>query len=202
MTLYDYCKSYLLVNDVYDTRIDLNYFKSRFLYRYARRQIRGDVPVEEIVDIAQNVIDINREFLKNLFASDLNPFQTNTETTEKTENTLATFDGGGGVTDSGNSSVKNTGGVTASHYVNAFNSASDDNLHSKDVNDDHTSSTQTTSNTQTRDIHDTSTNDVKTNEQKTSFNFDTYKQVFTARVNAYDFLVNLIAPEILEIIER
>lgn len=237
MTLSEYLKEHDLITDVYDINLDLNYFKSRFLYRYAKRTMRDDLTADEIANAAQNVVDINKDFLKNIFDSVVNPFVSRSEkidfseesdtskngnfkNTEITTNNVdGEYNGGGSITDNGTATTESVNNNTNKHYVNAFNSSADDNLSTKDTGETTDKATQTNNATQTRNILDKTTtksngnkntngennetgkNKIVRTENKIGFEFDTYSQTFKVYVNAYDFLINLISQEILEIIQ-
>lgn len=245
MTLSEYLKQYPLIANVYDTGIDINFFKARFLGRYKNRKMREDLSVSEIQENAQNVIDINRDFLKNLFSSDLNPYSTTLEksttketgggnktvtyndTANETTDETNTYKGGGKITTTDGGTVKNNGksenNNTNTGYVNAFNN-SEPNAANK-TTDNATASADNTetrdlTNTQNRDINDTTTrkntiekenggktNETSDNSSNTDFNrevfdMDGYIKALKYRTSAYDFLINLISVEILEIIDR
>lgn len=257
MTLSSYLLNHTLITNLYDIQIDYQTLKKRFLYRYAKRLIRDDVEVDEISDIAQNVIDTNKDFLTNLFSQSINPFATIREQTKSTDNSTTTTvssynnkddtstandskttnsgtvtttvsnTNNGSITNEGTSTDTNKPNTTTTHSVYAYDNIttpspeSMDTQSGEDVRKQDATNTTTSNDTQsgesaeTRDTADTtsqtgethktysgnSNDDTRTksdaNTTRDVFEFDKFTQTLRAPINLYDFVINLIAPEIL-----
>ena len=250
MTLSEYLSNNTLISNTYDL-FNYEYFKTRFNSIYGNRKIRDDKGEMGIAIIAQNVIDINEPFIRNMFSKTLDPFATwgekgtNSEIGENTHKNTNTLDGSTtttqNTTNTDSGTVKNTNGGTVSvavdntqtpnttsttnNSVYAYNSttaAPHDNstttnsgsvkdigssTTTNDLNSNETRNlTQETkgegSATTNQTISDSGTDNhnINGNYEKSGYSLDEYERVKRYYTSVYDYIIGLIAPEILKVV--
>lgn len=181
MTLNEYLTNHSLLSNPPDF-LNVSFLTNRIKSRYGFRRIRNDVSVDDIAAFAQNVIDINFDFLKNLFSIGLNPWETWSEKTSGTSET----DG----KNSGTSTQTTSANAITQNNVNAFNS----NVSLPD-ND----SSQNSSGNSATTVNDTNSVKSKNSGTRTGFNFRDYEYALNHYRACYDILINLISVEILNL---
>lgn len=147
MLLRNYLAENTLINNTYNV-INYDYLASRLRVRYGNRPLRKDLTITDIAIYAQNTIDINIDFFRNLLDNVINPYETwgetethenngettntnstNGETTvnhsgsvEHTNDGTITDNNNGETTNSGTSSGSNPTTTQTNNKVNAYNS--------------------------------------------------------------------------------
>lgn len=181
MTLNNFLQNYTLLANPPDF-LNVSFLIQRFKSRYGFRTVRNDVNTNELSFIAQNVIDINFDFLKNLFSIAPNPWETWEE--KSNENRATTGE-------SNSNSTQTSNGKTATqNNVNAFNSTE-----SKPESDSET--TAENSSAVEGETHNT-VNDISTGT-RSGFNFRDNEFLLSHYKSAYDIVINLISNEILNL---
>lgn len=159
MLLLDYLKDNTLITNTYEI-INYDYLSTRFRVRYGKRQMREDLNIDDYSEYAQNVVDINIGFFRNLLENVLNPFDswaehgTNTDSGETTKSD----------TTNGSTDISHSGNVehTASGTISNTNSGENTNSGTSNVN------SPTTTETQNKINAYNSTTSVPANDSKTT----------------------------------
>lgn len=182
MKLKEYLLSHTLITNTYNI-FDYERLITRLKIRYGNQYLRRDVEVEEIADIAQNVIDVNADYFKNLFSGVINPFETwgekesrNDKVIDETTNTVQTTnttEHTGTITNADEGTIQREGNGqtrgkssqptenTSTTSVNAYNSSTAsprDTTTSKGTTSTEYEDNNTNNSTETRNITNTQTN--------------------------------------------
>lgn len=148
MILRDFLATNILISNTYDI-FKYDTLAARLKVRYGNQLVRCDMTAAEIVDVAQNTIDINVDYFRALFSNVVNPYETwgesdthnDTGTENKTDSntgnttnahtgTITNADTGtithNGTTDTTTTGTTHSDNPTSSNTinnVNAYNSA-------------------------------------------------------------------------------
>ncbi len=212
MTVREYFNNYVMLTNLPST-IDYDTFKNRFIAIYGLREIRGDVPIDDISMIAQSAYNSNAQLITPLFQNNINPFKTWTENGSGSDNETGENDGNSSSNFSGNGTNDTTENITTNTANN--NTTQTNNVYAFNAQTTATptdtssgSSTTTSNNTntsknatsekseQTNSDHATHTINRDNNYNKSGFNISDYERTFAVFIAPYDYLIRLIASEI------
>lgn len=159
MILLDYLRNNTLIVNTYNI-INYDYLSRRFRVRYGKRELREDLTLADYSDFAQNVVDINIDFFRNLLENVLNPFEswnengTNSDSGELTKNNSS----------NGSTDVAHNGNV---EHTSSGTITDDSNSENTTTGTSNTSAPSTTE-TQNKINAYNSVNSVPANDSKTT----------------------------------
>lgn len=214
MTLYSYLNNNVLIGNTYEI-FDYSTLRGRLLTRYAQQRIRNDIPDDLLSEYAQNVVDVNKDYLSAIFETVVTPNNTygehyTSQDSSSDDRKTVTVSG-----DSGNSNTVNTPDTTSTTIsnsndttsVNAYNSTT---MSPNTSNTGNATSTITTSGTIKTDTtnaaqHNSTVNDGNTSKHNTTYtrsgyNATDYFAVMQGYKSPYDILVDMLASVILSTI--
>lgn len=182
MTVRQYLQTYNTLFTNPPEFLNVNYFNERLKSRFGFIKIRNDIPVDEIANIAQNVLDINAEFLSALFAFAPTPLKTWGETSKNDRTTTTNSETSG--------ETKSTGHTDGQENVSAFNSTT-----SVPNTDNVSNSTQNTT------ANSTGKTDLVDNDlgERSGYNFRDYEYALNHFRSTYDIVINLVIVDILDL---
>lgn len=224
MTLIQFLATNTLLTNLYGF-IDYSFFRARFLTRFGFRQMRKDLTAQQICEYAQNVVDINVDYLRHVITETFNPFQTWSETGTDTsnnhtesetngENNKTTKHSGTILNESAGNSQSNDKSVSndnSNSAVNPYNSAEalPTNNSSSIAKSEGTAKTSNRAeNKQTLNTTDTDISGSKTSVNsatsgngtysKSGYRYDESQEIINNYISGYDIIINMIYPIILE----
>lgn len=219
MTIRDYLASYTLITDTHNV-FDYNTLAKRLKQRFGARELRNDIDVSEISEIAQITVDINIEYLKSAFAESFNPLVTWRESGKSADSTSAneilthggtdttTNTGTNTTEDSGTTSAESSGTGATNRGVYGYDSNTTLSPQSSDSTTDTNNTSGTTSGTSTTtlntttartlDTNDTrkSTNEGSKTDSRSGYNVKDYESAVRLYYAPYDILINYIVSDI------
>ena len=220
MTIREYfAAGNVLIADTHNA-FDYTTLAKRLNQRFGVRELREDVPTEQIAEIAQITVDINIDYLRIVFDNTVNPFKTWGEsgTTADSANTNEIATHGGtdttkntgtnSTTDSGTSSAESSGTGTTNRGVYGYDSNTTLSPQSSDSTTDSNTTSGTTSGTSTTTLDTTAARTLDTNDtrkstaessgnySKTGYNINDYATAVKMYYAPYDILINYIVSDI------